>query len=189
MKNPRSNSPAWSPGCVATDLLLHGSVRLATLLAVPALALPILLMVSGLAYGVWASIASALLTVGAIPEWSRVCLCRGPLAPRRLRFTEDGQFRLDLAGGRSESVTPASRSVIAGPWLLLILTARDGRGAVQHRVLVDRSEVEPARFAALMRSLRRLASGPAGGRRALVSRIDPSGSDRTCKDLERPITK
>jgi hypothetical protein len=182
MKHPRKSSPGWSPGCVTTDLLLEGSPRLAALLAAPALALPILLLASGLTYSVWASLGSVLLTAAAVPEWSRVCLCRGPLAPRRLRFTEEGQFRLDLTGGRSEIVSLAPQSVIAGPWLLLVLTSANTGGEsvrkrpapVRHRVVIDRAEVEPALFAALMRSVRRLASGPAGSRRALVSRIDPS---------------
>jgi hypothetical protein len=182
MKHPRQSLPGWSPGCVATDLLLDGSPRLAALLAVPALALPVLLLASGLTYSVWASLGSLLLTAAAVPEWSRVCLCRGPLAPRRLRFTEEGQFRLDLTGGRSETVSLAPQSVIAGPWLLLILTTVSTGGEpipkrpspVRHRVVVDRAGVAPAQFAALMRSVRRVASGPAGSRRALVSRIDPS---------------
>jgi hypothetical protein len=167
MTYPPKVWPASSPGCAPVELLLSGSRRLALLLAAHALALPVLLFASGLRNSVWVALAAMLLAAAAAPDWARLCLCRGPRAPRRLRFTPEGQLWLDLAGGYSETVALADRSLIAGPWRLLVLEGSRGR----HRVLIDAGEVDPAALAALGRCLGRLAAGPAGGRRALRSAI------------------
>jgi hypothetical protein len=129
--------------------------------------LPLALLASGLRHSVWAALGCALLAALAAPEVLRLCLGRGPRAPRRLVFGAEGRMRLDLAGGYSCDVLPARRSLIAGPWRVLVLSG----GGTSHRVLVDASRAEAATLAALGRCLARLAAGPFAARPALDSAV------------------
>jgi hypothetical protein len=138
------------------------------LLFAHALGLPLALLASGLRHSGWAALACLALALLAVPEGLRLCLGRGARAPRRLVFSAEGVMRLDLAGGYPVSVVPVGRSLIAGPWRVLVLSAGGGG---QHRVLIDASRADPAVLAALGRCLARLAAGPVPRRGAIDSVI------------------
>ncbi len=120
-------------------------------------------------HGALAAAGCLALALLAAPSVCRLCLGKGARAPRRLTFTAEGVFRLDLAGGFSEAVVPAARSLAAGPWWVLVLEGARHR----HYVVLESFRVDPARLAALGRVLRRVAAGPGGARPALRSLIDP----------------
>jgi len=165
MNRLHPSSPASSTGSAPVDLALPPAPRLAVLLAVQALGLPVFLWLSPLHHAGLAGLACMALAALAAPAAIRLCLRRGPAAPRRLVFTAEAGFRLDLAGGVTETVVPGGRSLIAGPWWVLVLEGARRR----HYVVIETARIDPARRAALGRSLRRVAAGPRTPRPALRS--------------------
>jgi hypothetical protein len=144
---------------------------LAALLALHAVALPSWLAMAPVEHGLAAAVGCLVLAACAAPAVGRLCLGRGVRAPRRLSFTAEGDFRLDLAGGFSEPVAPAGRSLIAGPWWVLVLEGARSR----HYVLLETRRVDPACLAALGRVLRRVAASPGPRQPALRCLMDPRG--------------
>jgi hypothetical protein len=161
------NSGPSSKSCVADEILLRGSRRLAALLILHGLGLPLALLLSGLRHSGWAALAAAGLALASGAGVARLCLGRGDRAPRRLRFTPEGEMHLDLAGGFTEPVTLRGSSTVRGPWRVLQLQGRRER----YRVLIDANEVAPPALAALGRCLARLAVAPAAPRGALTSAV------------------
>ena len=138
---------------------------LGAVLAAQALGLPLFLWSSSLHHGAVAGLVCLALSAIATPAGIRLCLLQGPAAPRRLTFTAEGAFRLDLAGGRTETVVPAARSLLRGPWWVLVL-----EGARERRyVVIETFRLDPALRAALGRTLRRVAAGPPPPRPAVRS--------------------
>lgn len=165
MRPRRRSSRRSSPGSGPVDLPLPTAPLLAVLLAGQGVGLPLFLWSGFLQHGFLAGVACAVLAAAATPAALRLCLGRGPAAPRRLTFTAEGTFRLDLAGGLTEAVVPAGRSLMAGPWWVLVLEGARRR----HYVVIEIRRIEPARRAALGRVLRRVAAGPRIPRPALRS--------------------
>src|SRR4051812_7776666 len=171
-RRPRRSSRS-SIGFAPVELELPPARWLALLLAVHALALPIYLAAAPIRHGLPAALGCLGFALGAAPAFATACLGRGPRAPRRLCFTPEGGFRLDLAGGYSEAVVPADRSLIAGPWWVLVLEGVRQR----HYVVLETRRADPAGVAALARALRRLAARPGQGGAALRSLIEPGRPD------------
>lgn len=143
------------------------------MLCLQGVGLPLGLLIAPVRHGAPAAAGCLALALVAAPAVARLCLGRGARAPRRLSFTAEGEFRLDLAGGFSEAVVPSGRSLVAGPWRVLVLEGLRAR----HYVVLETPWVEPARLAALGRVLRRMAAGPGGARPALRSVLDPGRPD------------
>jgi len=97
-----------------------------------------------------ATCAGALL----LPILRRDLLRQGPGAARMLHWDAAGAFHLDLAGGRRLPVRLAHGSFGTTAFLWLVF-----RGAGRYAVFVDRSAADPRAYAALLRRLRRPASG------------------------------
>ena len=171
MKRRRPRSPSSSIGSGPVELPLPPAPWLTLLLALQACGLPIYLLLTPLRHSGAAAGGCLLLALFAAPSVLRLCLGKGPRAPRRLSFTPEGEFRLDLAGGFCETVVPTGRSLLWGPWWLLILQSARTR----HYVVLECVRVDPARLAALGRALRRVAARPDGARPALRSLIRPGG--------------
>jgi hypothetical protein len=144
---------------------------LASLFAFHLAGLPVALCLSALDHGVAAGFAALVPGALAVPAWLRCCLLRGPEAPRRLRWTAEGEFTLDLAGGRSLDVRPSGRSVIGGPWRVLLLQA----SGLNERVVIEVARYPAAAVASLDRALRRVAAAPGVPRHGLRSLIAPGG--------------
>jgi hypothetical protein len=169
MKFPRRRWRRSSTGSAPTELTLPPAPWLTLLIALHGVGLPLTLAFLPLRHAGLAVSGCLALALVAAPAVARVCLGWGVRAPRRLSFTPEGTFRLDLAGGFQEPVTLAARSLIAGPWWILVLEgARD-----RHCVVLETARVPPATLAALGRVLRRVAAGPDGAQPALRSLIDP----------------
>jgi len=154
---------------VPDELALPAAPVLAALLALQAVGLPVWLLAASLEHGAAAALGCIVLGVLAAPGVARLCLGRGVRVPRRLAFTPEGEFRLDLAGGFRETVVPAGRTLLAGPWWVLVLEGARSR----HVVVLETWRVEPARLAALGRVLRRVAAGPGPRAPALRCLLDP----------------
>lgn len=169
MKHPRRRSRRSSTASAPTELALPPAPWLTLLIALHGLGLPLTLAFLPLRHAGLAATGCLALALLAAPAIARLCLGRGVRAPRRLSFTPEGAFRLDLAGGFAESVTLAARSLIAGPWWVLVLEGARER----HYVVLETARVPPATLAALGRVLRRVAAGPDGAQPALRSLIDP----------------
>ena len=169
MKSRRRRSSRSSTGCARVDLPLPTAPGLALLLGIHAAGLPLWLLFAPVEHGVAAALGCLALALLAAPSVARLCLARGARAPRRLSFTADGLFRLDLAGGFSEDVVPSGRTLHAGPWWVLVLAGSRAR----HYVLVETRRVDAARLAALGRALRRVAAGPDEASPAIRWLMDP----------------
>ncbi len=165
-RRPR-HSPPSSPDSAPHELLLDGAPVLTFLLAGQALVVPLLLLAGGCRHAIPLALLALVACAVATPELLRECLVRGPGAARRLRFTPEGQFWLDVAGGRTEGVTVLGRSVVTGPWLLLRVSGPTGI----RRIVIESWRVPPARRAALGRALARLRAAPDGARAALKSAV------------------
>lgn len=169
MKSHRRRSRRSSAGSAPVELELPPAPWLALLLLLHGAGLPLALLLAPVRHGLPAALGCLGLALLAAPSAARLCLLRGARAPRRLTFTAEGAFRLDLAGGFSEAVVPAGRSLASGPWWVLVLEGARQR----HYVVLEAVGVDPARRAALGRALRRVAARPDGARPALRSLLDP----------------
>jgi hypothetical protein len=158
-------SPPSSPDCATHELLLDGAPLLTALLAGQALSVPVLLLAGGYVHAVPLALLALLACAVAARELLRDGLLRGPGAARRLRFTDEGAFWLDIAGGHTQAVEVVGRSVVVGPWLLLLVR---GPGGLR-RVLIEARRLPAARRAALARALARLRAGPGDAPAALKS--------------------
>jgi len=167
MRPRRRRSKRSSIVCAPVELELPTAPWLALLLAAHGAGLPLYLLLAPLRHGGFAAAGCLSLCLLAAPAVARICLGKGPRAPRRLTFTPEGHFSLDLAGGYTSEVVPAGRSLLWGPWWVLVLEAPLQR----HYVVLETFRVNPPRLAALGRSLRRVAAGPGGAPPALRSLI------------------
>lgn len=163
----------WNPSsgsCARDELQLLPCRGLAALFGLHLVGLPVALWLSPVEHAFVAGLAAAIAGSLALPAGLRICLLRGPGAPRRLAWTAEGRFTLDLAGGRSVEVLPLGRSLVAGPWRVLMVRA--GR---LERLVIETRRHDPVRIASLDRALRRAATAPGAPRHGLRSLITPGG--------------
>lgn len=154
-----------APSSTPCDIGLEGAPRLALLLAIAALLLPVMLLFSDLSGRLGAALACLALAGIALPAWLRLWWPGRQGGPRRLRWSAEGEFWLERGDGTTGRVHPSVRSVVDGPWLVLLLDGRRGR----ERVVIEASACDPAALASLRRALARLGAGPARSRHALRS--------------------
>jgi hypothetical protein len=127
--------------------------------------IPAAALIEGLRWAWPVALLCLAAAVPAVPSLIALCFHRGAEAPRRLRCSAEGELLLDLAGGVSERVSLLGRSVVVGPWFLLLLQGRRRT----RPVLIERASLRPDQAAGLGRVLARLRAGPGSPPPALTS--------------------
>jgi hypothetical protein len=135
------------------------------LLALQAALLPVALLVSHRTHGALVAAAAVGLAAFAWPAWRRLCAPHVAGGPRRLWWTEEGEFHLEARDGARHRVELSRRSLVAGPWLVLVCEG----GHVRETVVIEAMGCPGDALAALRRALARRAAAPAGPRHALRS--------------------
>lgn len=168
MSSRRRNSRPSSSACASLEL--RAAPLLAALLALQAGLLPVALLVSHRTHGALVAAAAVGLAAFAWPAWWRLCAPQKAGGSRRLWWSEEGEFQLEARDGARHRVELSRRSLVAGPWLVLVCEGRPARATVVIETVVIETPGCPGdALAALRRALARRAAAPAGPRHALRS--------------------
>jgi hypothetical protein len=125
-------------------------------LAVFLLSLPLATVLSGGSARLTRTALATLATLAGLAAVRRDYLRQGPRAACSLCWDGEGAFTLELRSGEIAPVRLGHGSLVAGPWLWLVL-----QGRRRHPVFIDRGSLEPAAAAALLRLLRQKGRRPA----------------------------